>query len=596
MYTPLRWMSLLVLAGAIALSACSHSGDGTGAPSKAKEESSDEYYSLNMSSLNKITRGKDIYDAVISKYQGIQSAETTYYEDDDLAAENFQRFKDMVNTNLMINPETLVDPSDDLYSHNCLRIWGSSDFVVQYEDGTRQTIPAADMLANDGKVNPDQIDSEKKIAKILSKLSAIEEAETAANALTPPRNAVITVDVEDVNAQVDDTIKSYWDNGGEVAWDIGKTIMKGAFSLLPIGEEGLLAVVDLADSWLGFEDETSQKLDIISSKLDNITNLLVGLYANVDYLKHELEQMQFEIASGAMTDMWTELEKVRIRVMANLNTILNQVDFDRKAGYAALASLDINTDIQQYITFSTRYYQKYIELAKTLAENDSAATTVRIEMPWCYWSSTFSTGAVTYEYKPFAIEILIDNPESYLPFQTSKVEFLKILYVTSLKYNSYLYLDEDDLNAVNSNFILSYLALDGQYLDGLRTGSIRAWSDWRRYAKGAYPAFHDTALAGYAAETYYRPEHQILSRWEYGAYPDPRPNSNPKLIINGDKAFILTKPVTDPDFLVDAQAIVKNYLEAKRYRLLEFAAALAALEIQMASYLDDEDFDFYRNH
>lgn len=567
-------------------------GGGGGATAK------DDYYALNLNSQNKIKRGKETYDTVIHKYDAIQTAESSFYGDNTLATESFQRFKDMVNTNLMIDPESLVASSGDLYNHNALQIWGKSDFVIQYDDDSRDTISAAEILLNNGSMNQDLVKSEKKIAKILSTLSAIENAENAASTLTPPPNEVKTVDVEDVNVAIDGTIKDYWDNGTQVSWDIGKTSMKGLFSLLPIGEEGLIAVVDLADSWMGFEDQNSQKLDIINRKLDNINRLLVGLYTNVDYLKHELEQMKFEIATGTMTDMWTELEKIRIRVMANLNTIQNQVDFNQKADYAETALLEINTDIQQYITFSIAYYKKYIELMKTLDANTYAKTTITIEMPWCYWSSYFPAGTITYEYKPFTIEkIVIANPESYLPFQTSKVEFLKILYLTSLKYNSYHYLNEQELNAVNSNFIHSYLALDGQYIDGLRADTLTAWSDWREYAKNSYTGFHATALAAYGNETYFKPEHQIISRWEYGAYPDPRPNKNPKLIINGgEKVFTLTKPVTDPAFLSDAQAIVKTYMEAKRFRLQEFAATLAALEIQMASYLDDEDFEAYKNN
>jgi len=87
----------------------------------------------------------------------------------------------------------------------------------------------------------------------------------------------------------------------------------------------------------------------------------------------------------------------------------------------------------------------------------------------------------------------------------------------------------------------------------------------------------------------------IKEYWDDGAYPDPRENNNPKIII-GDKEFTLTKAVTDPTFLTDAQIIVRNYMEAKRYHLLEFAASMAALEIQMASYLDDEDFEDYKNN
>jgi len=590
-------MALFTLVGAIAFSSCSGGGGGGSSTNEGEEDTStDEYYNLNLSSQNKITRGKDIYDAVTIKYTGILSAESIYYEDDNLAAENFQRFRDMVNTKLIINPESLISPSDDLYNHNSLQIWGESDLTVQYEDGTTETIPAAEILANDGGINPDYVNSEKKIAKILSKLSAIEDAVEAADALTPPLNEVITVDVEDVNVEVDGAIKEYWDNGAQVSWDVGKTIMKGLCSLLPIGEEGLLAVVDLFDSWMPFEDEDSQKLDIINSKLDNITNLLVGLYTNLDYLKQELEQMQFEIAENSMTDMWTELEKIRIRVMANLNTIQNQVDFDKKADYASIALLEINTDIQEYITFSIEYYKNYIELVKSLDDNEYAVTTVKLEMPWYYWSTTFSAGTLTEEYKPFTIEIPIDNPETYLPFQTSKLKFLKVLYFTSLKYNSYMYLDEEDLNEVNSNFIHSYLALDGQYLDGLRNDMLTAWSDWRSDAKASYAAFYDTALAAYNAEIYSVSKSGDIARWNYGAYPDPSQNNNPKIIINGDKEFTLTKAVTDPAFLTDAQTIVRNYTEAKRYHLLEFAASMAALEIQMASYLDDEDFEDYKNH
>jgi len=287
--------------------------------------------------------------------------------------------------------------------------------------------------------------------------------------------------------------------------------------------------------------------------------------------------------------------------MANLNTIKNQVDFDKKAFYATEASLQINVDIQQYILLSIEYYKRYIELVRA-ANGDYATSKVTIEMPWCCDYTSFPDGKHTLDYKTYAINAIpMDNPEIYLPFQTSKLEFLKVLVFTSLKFNSYLYLDKKDLNEVNSNFIHSYLT---QYFVGLRDEMLTAWANWRADAGKAYPVFHDTALNAYTKvdgcncwdSTDWSAPHKNLVRWESTNYPDPRPNNNPKVIINGDKVFILAKPVTGTAFLVDAQTIVKNYMEARRYRLLEFAASLAAMEIQMASYLDDEDFAEYKNN
>jgi hypothetical protein len=65
----LRQMVLIMLIGLIAFSACSGGGGGDSSNNEDNgDNSTDEYYSLNLSSQNKIMHGKDIYDAVINKY------------------------------------------------------------------------------------------------------------------------------------------------------------------------------------------------------------------------------------------------------------------------------------------------------------------------------------------------------------------------------------------------------------------------------------------------------------------------------------------------------------------------------------------------
>jgi len=69
----------------------------------------------------------------------------------------------------------------------------------------------------------------------------------------------------------------------------------------------------------------------------------------------------------------------------------------------------------------------------------------------------------------------------------------------------------------------------------------------------------------------------------------------PSLTFDTNDPVELVKSSSSSEFIDDAVAIVDAIYKAKTNKLLEFTASLAALEIQLAFYLDDEDYEAYKN-
>jgi len=99
----------------------------------------------------------------------------------------------------------------------------------------------------------------------------------------------------------------------------------------------------------------------------------------------------------------------------------------------------------------------------------------------------------------------------------------------------------------------------------------------------------------------------IPDRWNHQPYFSSYPQTNgggsqsilndfpysPSIQLGSNEVIEFTKPVNDVNFLNDAVSSIDLYYKSKTNKLQEFAASLAALEIQLALYLDDEDYKQY---
>jgi len=586
-----------------------------------------DYVKLNLHSKNTIIRGKDIFNTVMKKYQPVI----------DFYGEDSEVFQKLVNTNLLLDAEKLTSPDEKMFNYDSLKAWGDTEFIVEYEDGTKEKFPAIELLVITGERNC--IKNNKKIINIFVSQkeanSAIEKYLSCDMCLTNSSAEISSLSVELRNSSdLENNVKNfeqlkYFCN---VPVAIGKTAsyFVNAFNItqyvqiFPCGE------------------------DTENTKQDYTINLIKSLYTNMVNIEGKLNYIESVIVNKAHKQTFLDIRAITNIINSMIQEMDNIVSIENKKATVMTFRNEINSFIQNYIDSSRVDYDNFIEWqAYYEKDQEFIPFNVSINIPhrrsYYDWDPPYSK-------PPRRIECILTkfkmtNPISMLPFSYEGLEYLKRLIVTRLNINFFIETDDCNLNIYNSNIVFSYLNNDSIHIAGLRkeinaafqqlkmeldnfqsgiTGSSEinksamtnllylteflANKYWIISSKpladsgnmGNVDSFNHTPWFSSLPDLTYRFNSQPIPSYNDGGMPDyvyvkvihDYPYS-PSILFEASKSIELVKEVNDPAFLYDAAIVLEPLYKAKSNKLLEFAASLAALEIQLAMYLDDEDYEEY---
>lgn len=609
---------------------CGGGGTGdTGSTSdKGNNSTTSDLVTLSMTYQNTITRGKDIFDTVMKKYQPVidfYGADTTV-------------FQDLVNTNLSVSADSLTSASTKLYNYDSLTLWEDIEFVVVYEDGTRESLPAADILTITGDNNPSWYNNGKKIVSYLVKLKVANEkrVEIAKNLL-----------------ELSEKIKNIRVLAGAATglFDLSNNISQLTSltnCMVNVGKYAGVAsaAFGLAQTFGLFGSGPSAD-EIINMKLDHIIKLIEGIYTHLDYIENKLDYIEEVIVVKANKSINLDLKSIINTVNGRIQELNNVISLENKRATAMEFRNEINGILQNYIDYSMVDYSNFVVYQKNYSgDEDYQPHTIKINMP--HRRIVNHGGGIYYlRVESILTSFQISNSINLLPFSYEGLVYLKNLIMTRMNINSFIETDESSLNAYNSNSALTYLNNNSIYIAKLRNkinqiyeniteelntikNSINGtssgiWTDadhWtvRDNYNDIYNLLITTqlqCLQFYGGEYNYR----LPDSFNYTPWFSRRPTmtgwigdvdgnglTRPYAFINHDFPYApsvtfnsgdpveLIKPSSNSLFLDDAVEIIDAVYKAKTNKLLEFAASLAALEVQMALYLDDEDYETYRNN
>jgi len=541
----------------------------------------DGYVSLSISGKNTILKGKDIFDTVMKKYQPIMD----YYGD------NFEDFKALVNTNLLFESVDLVSPSAGLYNYDSMQAWGDTEFVVKYKDGTTETLPAAEILTISGSSNPEWFNNGKEVVNFFAKLEDAEKTRTRMiDALNKCSDKVGKINILaglktplSTAVQELDSLSSLT----TVLSEVGK--FAGYFG----------AAFSLAES-IGLFGSGPSTDEIILKKLDHIITLIEGMYTHLEYIENRLTDIELVVINEANKDIQLELNSIINSINGLIQELKIWEDLEHKTSVAMQLSYVINGYLQNYIDYSTVDYGNYLEY-KIVQEKDPVLSPLIIQV-LCPWKKSWadSNWQIHQEfYDQAVINIAINNPEQYLPFSFEGLDYLKNLLWTRLNINSFIETDNESLNAANSNTVLTYLANNSTYIPKLRNQLINAYATLTVNLKNAQDYILNNAQDNYF-------DRIIKYGLTNGGNYQPAFNDYPSIILGANTPIELAKGINiendnmsvrdDFSFLEDCNLLLDAFYKGKSVCLMEFAASLAALEIQLSENLDDEDYKTYKNY
>lgn len=599
---------------------------GTGSTSdKGNNSTTSDLVTLSMTYQNTITRGKDIFNTVMKKYQSVidfYGADTTV-------------FQDLVNTNLSVSADSLTSASTKLYNYDSLTLWEDIEFVVVYEDGTRESLPAADILTITGDNNPSWYNNGKKIVSYLVKLKVANEkrVEIAKNLL-----------------ELSEKIKNIRVLAGAATglFDLSNNISQLTSltnCMVNVGKYAGVAsaAFGLAQTFGLFGSGPSAD-EIINMKLDHIIKLIEGIYTHLDYIENKLDYIEEVIVVKANKSINLDLKSIINTVNGRIQELNNVISLENKRATAMEFRNEINGILQNYIDYSMVDYENFVEYQVNYSEDeDYQPHTIKINMPIRRLVNSGEGGRIECILTSFQII----NSNNLLPFSYEGLEYLKNLIMTRMNINSFIETDESSLNAYNSNTALTYLNNNSIYIAKLRNkinqvyeniseeldiiknningSSPGTWTDAEHWTVRdnyidlySYLTTIHTHCGSFSleAEEFYRlPDMFDYTPWfsnrlttsgNMGQACPAGCNAHfgvghdfpyaPSVTVDSSDPIELIKPSNNSQFLDDAVEIIDAVYKAKTNKLLEFAASLAALEVQLASYLDDADYETYRNN
>ncbi len=616
------------------------------------------YLKLNLPSRNSITRGGDIFETVMKKYQPVL----------DFYGADSEIFQKMVNTSLLPDAENLTSSSENMFNNESLRTWGDTEFIIEYDDGSREAIPADEILTDNGSHNSGLHRDGKKISNCFVKKDAAEKYKkniiNNIAAYTQKFNKYRMDMTNGSSIQVLHDVRNV-DNLNELCSSPATICKYNGYAGLSINT---VKINDTADS-----DQIESKTD--GMKTDYTSELIKGLYEQPEFIKDRLNQIKDTITNKAGKTTHLDLNSMMEKIYDKITT-LDNVQSSYNKGYVALnLAMEIDEYIMKYRDNYEEDYSNFIDYqTKNTTDPEYMPLQVNIQVPHERHYESPSADGVRIECQ--LANFTMKNPNLELPFSFEALEYLKKIYITRLRINSYIETEDVNLNRYNSKTALAYLNTSDSYIGKLRNEINQAYKNinqeltktknningpaagtwtaanqwtiketWSCYLRnmtgcmfsgnyipysGYPPAF---AVAGHGAgdggigydlkivlddgsivsDGQSLNDRGIPDRWNYqpsfSSYPFGEPLLTqygydripvqhdypyaPNVVFGTNTPIEFTKPVNDVNFLDDAAASIDLYYKSKSNKLLEFAASLAALEIQLALYLDNEDYKQY---
>lgn len=652
----------MLLFSLIVFSGCSGNPMATSPEEIEEGIQNGEYVKMSRSASNQITRGKNVFETVMKKYQPVI----------DFYGADSEVFQKMVNSNLMMNSESLTSPSGRMFNYDAMALWEDSEIVVEYEDGTKEALLAAEMLTIDGGNNPDWYSNGKKVINYFVKLQKADEIREKVQ----DKINLITDKFEQLGIIEDGTLTKL-----ATAINIGEFSQIGGIcdALVKIGNYagGIGAAFSIVQT-LGIVDLGPSADEVMNMKLDYIIDLIKGMYTHLEFIETRLTQIEDVIQNQFNKEIALNIQSIMYTVDGKIEEISNLQSVENKKT-AAMGFIDvINGHLATYISYSETDYANYCEWQSEHDKSNPDYLPIPVQINAPHQRNYTVTSPKDVKIECTLTSFDMTNPNLLIPFTYEGLEYFKNLVTTRMNINSFVE-TETNLTEYNSNTSLTYLTSSDKYILHLRNKINAAYTmlkqelaDTKNNINGPSTGVWTeddhftvkdnlnniiTCLNENLIFRYQKVEHSVdgtlvekdsrttgnfgsTDKWDYTPWFSYTPSFIPESTLNHyddcektDGKAVVTigkssyydydyivlyyeyvthtfpyaptitfgtntpveflKMMTDTTFLYDANSAIDAYYKAKTNRLLEFAASLAALEVQLALYLDDEDYAVY---
>ncbi len=688
-----RLSAFLFLIPALVFAVSCH-GDSTPSEDGLDNSKSEEIITMSRSFTNSVSRGDEIFNAVMEKYRPVLDfyGSPADCEEGELTENDF---KTLVKLYLGYDEDS--DFSDSAsYNYNYLKAIVDSDsdaeIILYYEDGTKETLPAAELLNEEThSLNWGKIEKAAGFgAKLEDYDKMIDKLQDSIKNYKPDYFLTLIYG---------DDLKESLSELSELAGKLNDSkILNGILSSLG-GICGKIGTVISAAKFLGI---IKPGQDATQRKLNHIIKLLEGIYKHLEYIEAKLDCISIKIDTNEYRERVTALKNLKSEINGAIQNMSITDEGEAAKLNIQLANFYINGWLGRLNDASLDEYDYFKNCVKNYSSSEQKTEgyraysaylkpwDVRFEIPyqisWKYYSeweewewpeiihvcSGMIDGEPITGYADYFNNSLKNSNEE-LPFFTDNIEYISSIYRFAMSLNEYI-LSQEELEDANSNRAEIYLTTKNQYIDVLRTKIIESFMDYKdsedslkfsqtasdsfnggdlsiiqggrqksdpswkahvnrhlgktlsngytSYSSGSndfYP--YDYPTAGYSGTQFpvtirytYRSGFGVHSpkarpRLHFGSEYDAFPVFNLEWSGYGiswrlNKGKIERNVWTEASFSSDSfsdltasaeSAFRKRSKEKTADNLMCFAACLAALEIQMAAYLDDDAFEAYKN-
>ncbi len=596
----------------------SESGSSEGIGSAEVQNTEERLVKLNRSYKNTITRGEEIFNTVMAKYQPV----IDFYGADSTV------FQDMVNTALS-SSDTFASAAEKMYCYDSLAKWEDAEFVVEFEDGSKETMTKEELEAQIKSNASEGAGNLKKISKILTPLKyankitekIVNFSNWAQGGLNKPLTNISLVD----NFLHDgiEALQPILDNKDQ--------LMQVSNTLVTIGKcAGYIGVAINIGEALGLFDTGPSPDYIINQKLDYIIDMLDVMYDHLEYIEDKLDHIENVVVQQANQELQLNIQMLKNTINGKIQEINIATSIETKREIATALIGEINGYIENFIAGSTVDYTNYTNyLIAQSHDPEYSPLEVTINMPHERWV----VGRIECRLTRF----YMTNPTSEMPFAFEAFDYLKSLILTRMSINSFI--EEGELlEQYNSNTALLYINNESIHLGKLRKRINEIYGGLKTELKttieniNGNPSENNSVKENHAyiigeVDRHFEWSGFHHTDWDIGpgewgsedvfehtpwfsSVPDVYCNEfdendwdrihsfpyDPNIQLGSNDPVEFKKSMTDPAFLDDAVKTLDLWYKAKSNKLLEFAASLAALEVHLASHLSDEAYETYKGN
>jgi hypothetical protein len=459
---------------------------------------------------NMVFNGKEIYDDVVDSYDSVLA----FYGVDE------QLFKDMVNKNLSSSSDNSL--SGPFFNYEATVFLKETEFVIEYEDGTKVTLPGVKPLDENGHVDPSWYEALKKGHKYISMAGEVPSPDSILGTLDGAFDSALNIESDFLRHGALEAIcnAAYVVDDLREVFDVVATVASFAG---PVG---------MALSVASFFMPSGPSADeVIMKKLDYIADLIKGIYDHLDYIETRLEKIEETIQEYQAQNLNMNLKDVIDEINSQIQEMNDSVTPETKLEIANGFRGYINGKIAKFIRYSGETYaiakkSEYIDFLKSKDDYEEEYKdivcdlkpvkieistpflekygffeksdlfnefndTYRGENPSAYTppypggdpnqygreyleyfheneNNVFSDSTDCIEKDFLLTSFEYNNPNIYLKMSNESLQYLSNLILTRINMNSLIYEDQALLDEYNANVCDTYLSVD-EYIPTLKT-------------------------------------------------------------------------------------------------------------------------------